>query len=139
MPPSKITNCRVCGSTRDVDRGRCETHRREFDAEKKRERAAKLRASMGEAAYLEYQRYRAHGRTRTAPKPKPRTAAVSQAPRADWFVPLEPFVAVQPITQRGRRIPGAHDSMVDRLSCPEWVAHFEREGSLGWARREAGL
>lgn len=139
MPPSKITQCRVCDSTFNLDRGRCETHRREFDAENKRKRAAKLRAQMGNAAYLEYQRYRAHGRTRKAPKPKPRQRAVSQSPRTDWFVPLEPYVPVQPITKQGRLMPTADAPMAVRLACPEWVAHYEKEGLLDWARREAGI
>ena len=127
MPPAKTTQCRVCQSENNVDRGRCEKHRRELDAEKKRKRAIKLRAEMGEEKYLAYQRDRASGRTRTAPPPRALGGLIPKLAKIGYYVPLEPYVPIQPITQRGRAIPPADAPMDVKLQYPEWIEYYRRE------------
>ena len=123
MPPAKVTQCRVCGSENNVDRARCETHRREFDAEKKRKRAAKLRAEMGEEKYLAYQRDRAKGKTKTPPPLRPLREFVP-------MLPLVTFVPTQPITQRGRVIPPADAPMDVKLEHPEWIEYYRSKDPM---------
>lgn len=127
MPPAKTTQCRVCQSESNVDRGRCEKHRRELDAEKKRKRAIKLRAEMGEEKYLAYQRDRASGRTRTAPPPRPLREFVPKLPKMDLGVPLVAYVPIEPVTKRGRSIPPADAPMDVKLQYPEWIEYYRRE------------
>jgi len=124
MPPAKATQCRVCGSENSVDRGRCETHRREFDADKKRKQVIKLRAEMGEEKYLAYQRDRAKGKAKTPPPLRPLREFVPKLPKMDFGVPLITFVPTQPITQRGRVIPPADAPMDVKLEHPEWIEYY---------------
>jgi hypothetical protein len=62
---------------------------------------------------------------------------VVEKPRMDYGVPMAPYVPVAPVLTIGRRIPAPDAPMAEKLECVEWVAYFEREGMLDWARREA--
>jgi hypothetical protein len=50
---------------------------------------------------------------------------------------LDPYVPVAPVLEVGRRIPAPDAPMAEKLVCVEWVAYFERNEMLEWARREA--
>lgn len=52
---------------------------------------------------------------------------------------LDPYVPVARVLEVGRRIPAPDAPMAEKLECVEWVAYFEREGMLDWARREENL
>jgi len=128
---TKKTVCN-CGSDVGVDSGMCIECRREYGREYYRRKLAANAAKGGPLVPREERGFCSEKRRRTSPR-------VSQAPKMDHCVPLAPFVPVQPITRLGASIPAAWEPMTVKLQHPCWVDHYTREGSLAWARREAGL
>lgn len=128
----KTEICTKCGSTERVDSGACVECRREYGREYYRRKLAKNAAAGGPLVPRERRGF-CSGKRRVAPP------LVIQKPRMDFGVPLAPYVAVSPVKQIGRRVPPAWAPMAEKLQHPCWVAHYTREGSLAWARREAGL
>ena len=119
------TECK-CGSSAGLDRGICVDCRREYGREYYRRKLATNAAKGGPLVPREQRGFCSEKRRQASPR-------VSEAPK------LAPFVPVQPVTQRGRRVPPAWAPMSEKLQHPSWVEHYTREGSLGWAMREAGL
>ena len=119
------TACK-CGSSVGLERGMCIECRREYGREYYRRKLATNAAKGGPLVPREQRGFCSEKRRRASPR-------VSEAPK------LAPFVPVQPITQRGLRVPPAWAPMSEKLQHPSWIEHYTREGSLGWARREAGL
>ena len=120
----KTVECLHCGET-PVKRGKCLTCYRAYQTHHKR-----VARGLPSEPPLTFKRS-------TGPmilpkkKPAPYTAIVPSQ-RA-----LDPYVPVAPVLQVGRRIPAPDAPMAEKLECVEWVAYFERNEMLDWARREA--
>ena len=71
-------------------------------------------------------------------KPPPYTAVVP-CERRESGRALDPYVAITPVLEVGRRIPAPDAPMAEKLECVEWLEYYERKGMLEWARREANL
>lgn len=136
MARPAATKCRVCDYTYQIFKGRCVPCTREYDAEQKRKRVSRRRSEMGDIAYREHQRSLRKGRKRGYVK---RVPTVKAAKVVQPYVRVRPEPEpVTPVLTVGRRIPGASASIHERLACPEWMAHYTREGMLEAMLREAG-
>lgn len=125
---SKKTVCK-CRSDVGVDSGLCLECRREYGRAYYRRKLAKNAATGGPLVPREKRGF-------CSGRKKQKSPVVVSTPRVDFGVPLAPYIPIVPVTLRGRRIPPADASMAEKLACPEWVAHYERDGLLGWARRQ---
>ena len=122
---TKKTVCN-CGSDVGVDSGMCIDCRREYGREYYRRKLAKNAAKGGPLVPKEKRGFCLQKKW-LAPY-----TAIAACQRA-----LDPYVPIAPVLEVGRRIPAPDAPMAEKLGCVEWVAYFEREGMLDWARREA--
>ena len=122
---TKKTVCN-CGSDVGVDSGMCIECRREYGREYYRRKLATNAAKCGPLIPREKRGFCAQK------KKPPAYTAVVPSQRA-----LDTYVAIAPVLTIGRRIPAPDAPMAEKLECVEWVAYFERNDMLDWARREA--
>ncbi len=124
---TKKTVCN-CGSDVGVNSGMCIECRREYGREYYRR---KLAANAAKGGPLVPREERGFCLKKKRP---PSYTAIVPSQRA-----LDPYVPVAPVLEVGRRIPAPDAPMAEKLECLEWVAYFERNEMLEWARREANL
>jgi len=124
---TKKTVCN-CGSDVGVDSCMCIDCRREYGREYYRRKLATNAAKGGPLIPREKR-----GFCLQKKKP-PSYTAIAPFQRA-----LDPYVPIAPVLKVGRRIPAPDAPMAEKLGCVEWVAYFERNQMLEWARRECNL
>ena len=122
---SPATECR-CGSSAGVERGMCIDCWREYGREYYRRKLATNAAKGGPPLPREKRGFCLQKKKSLS------YTAIVPSQRA-----LDPYVSIAPVLEVGRRIPAPDAPMAEKLGCVEWVAYFEREGMLDWARREA--
>lgn len=128
----KTVECLHCGAP-PVKRGKCLTCYRAYQTHHKRvarglpsEPPPTFKRSTGSMIVPEKRGF-------FLPKKKPAPyTAIAPSQRT-----LDPYVPIAPVLEVGRRIPAPDAPMCEKLECVEWVAYFERNEMLEWARREA--